>query len=151
MPVCVVLSMRWLPGLLVLLLLAACGQSGAGGSVAIGGPDPSVQRRLLQAADRAAGANNGRAERVEAVASTRSKANMLLSGATGMSDEDVWVVQVQGTFVCDVCSRPRGAAAPTGHFITMVLRQSDFETTDSGIGPNKSDLSKLGAVTVLRG
>jgi hypothetical protein len=115
-----------------------------------GGPDESVRHRLLAAADHAAAASNGNAGRVEAVESTRSKANELLSGATGMSDEDVWVVQVEGVFVCTVCHHPPGAAAPTGHFITMVLRQSDFESTDSGIGPQKSDLSKLGDVTVLR-
>jgi hypothetical protein len=109
-----------------------------------------VQQRLLAAADRAAAANNGTADRVEAVESTRNKANVLLSGATGMSDEDVWVVQVEGTYVCTLCHHPSGAAAPTGHFITMVLRQSDFESTDSGIGPQKSDLSALGDVTVLR-
>jgi hypothetical protein len=45
---------------------------------------------------------------------------------------------------------PRRAAAPGGRFITLVLRASDFESTDSGIGPTATDLRPLGHVEVLR-
>jgi hypothetical protein len=128
----------------LVLVLAACG----------GSPGPvhdATSARLLAAADSAAQRNGGEAKHVEAVETTRGKAADLTGHSNQNQGEDVWVVQVSGDhYRCDVCSHPAGAQAPRGDFITIVLRASDFEGTDGGLGP-KTDLSAFGEVRVLRG
>lgn len=131
------------------LSLSACGSQSA--SVAADG-DPSAKARLLAAADAAANRNGGKAKRVEAVETTRGKAADLTGHSNQNQNESVWVVQVSGDhYLCDLCSVPYGAKAPQGDYITIVLRSSDFENTDSGLGSQATDLAALGEVKVLRG
>ena len=111
----------------------------------------ATTERLLAVADQAAKRDGGEAKRVEAVRTTRGTAADLTGHSNQNQGEDVWVVQVSGDhFRCDLCSHPYGATAPTGDYITIVLRASDFEGTDGGLGP-KTDLSAFGEVRVLRG
>jgi hypothetical protein len=131
----------------VLLAVAACGTA-SGGSLS---RSDVPKDKLLAVADRAAEANGGKARYVEAVATTRGTAADLTGHSNQNQDEQVWVVQVSGdNYACNVCSRPFGATAPSGKYLTIVLRASDFQSTDSGIGPGATDLSKLGEVEVLR-
>ena len=130
------------------LSLSACGtQSGtAAGDVG----DEATKVRLLAAADAAAKGDGGVARRVEAVETTRGKAADLTGHSNLDQSEALWVVQISGDhYVCSACSVPYGAAAPEGDYITIVLRASNFENTDGGLGP-ATDLAPLGDVQVLR-
>ena len=130
----------------VALSLTACGTSN--GSPAASDP---TKDRLLAAADRAATANGGEAKHVEAVETTRGTAADLTGHSNQNQDEQVWVIQVSGgKYTCVYCHHPSGASPPGGRYITIVLRASDFESTDSGMGPSATDLSALGHVEVLR-
>lgn len=146
------MSMRMTPSfatIAVLLLLSACGSRSAPLS---DDEDDSTRVRLLAAADAAANNDGGVARRVEAVETTRGKAAELTGHSNVDQSEVIWVVQVSGDhYVCTACSMPAGARAPQGDYITMVLRASDFESTDGGIGPRATDLTGLGDVQVLRG
>lgn len=136
-------SMRLL-ALPLVLVLASCGASS-------GAVRDATSDRLLAAADSAAHRNGGEAKHVEAVETTRGKAADLTGHSNQNQDEDVWVVQVSGDhYRCDVCSHPAGAQAPRGDVITIVLRASDFQATDGGLGP-RTELSAFGEVRVLRG
>ena len=130
---------------LLVVLLASCGTSDSPGS-----DDPATQH-LLAAAERAAKNNGGEAKHVEAVKTTRGKAADLTGHSNLDQTEEVWVVEVSGDdYTCNVCSHPNGAGAPKGRYITLVLRASNFEYTDGGLGPEAIDLSAFGAVEVLR-
>jgi hypothetical protein len=63
----------------------------------------------------------------------------------------VWLVQVEGVadFVCNACSRPSGAAAPRGRFLTMIVGATTFDGLDGGLDATKADLGQLGAVLDL--
>ena len=140
--------MRWhlVRYLVVMGAAASCG-TGTGS----GGIDGSDREKLLAAAEAAADANGGEARRVEAVKTTRGAAADLTGHSNQDQDEEVWVVQVSGdNYVCDICRRPPGMASPEGRFIKIVLRASDFEGTDGGLGPTATDLTRLGYVEILR-
>ena len=131
----------------VLLAVAACGTSSAGSGLGSDVP----KDKLLAAADRAATNNGGEAKYVEAVKTTRGTAADLTGHSNLDQGEPIWVVQVSGDdYTCNVCHHPSGASAPRGKYITIVLRASDFESTDGGLGPSATDLTKLGDVQVLR-
>jgi hypothetical protein len=68
-------------------------------------------------------------------------------------NQPVWVIQVEGSthFLCNACSRPQGAAAPRGRYLTLVLDATTLQTLDDGIGPTRADLGQLGTVIDLRG
>jgi hypothetical protein len=107
---------------------------------------------ILDAADRAAKGNGGKAVNVEAVKTTRGAAGDFTGHPTTNTEEVVWVVQVSGShYVCGACSMPPGATAPRGDYLTMVLRASDWQGTDGGISPQPSDLRPLGDLAALRG
>ncbi len=131
-----------------MLSLAACGTQS--GQTAADSQDPTTAK-LLAAADAAAKSDDGEAKHVEAVKATRGKAADLTGHSSDNQDEVVWVVQVSGDhYTCGACSVPAGAHAPSGDYLTLVLRASDLMGTDGGIGPKATDLSALGKVEVLR-
>lgn len=136
--------------LLVLgLALAGCG-SEAGASATPGSTDEHVVH-LLGVADEAAQRNGGKALHVEAVKTTRRAAERLSGSSSSQPDVAVWVVQVTGSeYVCDGCSRPQGAAAPRGHYLTLVLTVDAYEGTSFGISSQPRNLASLGEVEVLR-
>lgn len=125
-----------------MLLVASCG-SGTGS----GGIGDSERDRLLAVAVAvaAADANSGEARREEVVKTTRGEAADLTGHSNQAQAEEVYVVQVSGDdYTCQVCRRPPGASSPKGRFITVVLRASDYEGTDSGLGPTATDLARFG-------
>jgi hypothetical protein len=137
-----------LTALVAALSLTACGQERAASS-ADGSGIP--KDRLLAAADAAAERSGGEAKRVEAVETTRGTAADLTGHSNLQQEEKVWVVQVSGDeYLCGACSVPYGASAPTGKYLTLVLRASDYENTDFGMSPNATRLAAFGPVAVLR-
>ena len=134
--------------LLAALTLTSCG---SGSAPSLGDEKVPDRNRLLAAADAAAHSDGGKARKVEAVETTRGKAADLTGHSNLDQSEVVWVVQVSGDhYGCGACRIPAGASPPQGDYITMVLRASDFESTDGGLGPRATDLSALGDVQVLR-
>lgn len=126
---------------------------------------PEVRARLLERADAAASSNSGTADRVEVVGSTVRDEAAPPGGWTtedepdwdvappgGIAgDEPIWVVQVTGDFVCGGCSRPYDVDdSPAGRYLTLTLQQSNYQGWSFSIGPERSDLARLGDVTVLR-
>jgi hypothetical protein len=63
----------------------------------------------------------------------------------------VYLITMQGHFVATDVSRPSGAAAPSGRYISVVVDASTFSGLDFGIGPNPPPVSpaSLGPVTYL--
>jgi hypothetical protein len=118
-------------------------------------PETSSQTiaKLSQIA-RLAGVNNGDSKvTAEAVLST------YVAAERGVLDRDtsrnpvgttpVWVVQVHGDFICNVCSRPQGAAVQTGHVITLILIAATLKNSDFSLGNRPHDLASLGTVIAL--
>lgn len=139
-----------LTAIVALCLTLACAACGSSGStrLTVASSDKSA---LLAAADRAAKFDGGHAKRVEAVQTTRGRAADLTGHGSTNQNEPVWVVQVSGDqYTCGACSVPDGAVAPTGHYITLVVKASDLTSTDSGLAESATDLAGLGDVQVLR-
>lgn len=130
------------------LALVACGSAAATPA----GSDDGHVERLLALADEAAERNGGEALRVEVVETTRRAAEGLSDSSSNQPDVAVWVVQVSGSeYLCDGCSRPYGAEAPRGRYLTLVPTVDAYEGTSFGISPQPKDLASLGPVEVLRG
>lgn len=114
---------------------------------------PEVQKKLLELADQAAARNNGRAEHVDVVATTRLRAALLTSGTVMEAKDDapVYLVQVEGAFTCTLCHSPPDARVLIeGSYLTLAVGQEDFTTPDFGLMRTRADLSQLGPVTRLR-
>jgi hypothetical protein len=113
--------------------------------------DPQLQRRLWELATHAARSDGGDVATAEAVPSTHATAVRVTMGDIVQGNQPVWVIQVQGRtqFVCNACSRPAGAAAPRGRFLTLVVDATTLQTLDDGIGPTGADLGQLGTVIDL--
>lgn len=72
------------------------------------------------------------------------------SGTDNVPDHAVWLVQLTGTFVCNSCSHPAGAKAPSGQYITVIVNAvPPYDSSVFGIGNRKVDLAKLGTVVTL--
>jgi hypothetical protein len=115
--------------------------------------DSQLQRQLWELATRAAKSDGGDVATAEAVRSTHARAVRVTMGDLVQGNQPVWVIQVEGStqFVCNACSRPAGAAAPRGRFLTMVADAATLQVLDGGIGPTRADLGQLGTVIDLHG
>jgi hypothetical protein len=130
-------------------VLAGCGTQA--GAVEASDVPEQVRTRLLAEADSAAEGNGGQASRVEAVQTTRRQAERLAGSESNQPDVPVWVVQVSGDdYSCDACSRPLGAEAPVGDYLTLVLTTETYDGTSFGISPRPAELASVGEVEVLR-
>lgn len=49
------------------------------------------------------------------------------------SDQPVYELVLHGNFTCAACSRPPGATAPTGEYLTLSMDRATLATTDFGI------------------
>jgi hypothetical protein len=91
-----------------------------------------------------------------AVLTTHAKA---LTSATpgdfvsGAGDVPVFLVTMRGNFVPTAASRPPGAPAPAGSYLSIVVDARTFQVLDSGISPSPPPVSpaSLGPVTYLAG
>jgi hypothetical protein len=114
-----------------------------------GQPVPaSAVRRLTVIADRTVKVNGDRpVEWATAVVTTQVKA---APDTTLGREATVYLVTIKGHFICDLCSVPSGAHAPTGTYISLVIIATTFRGTAFGIGrtvPVSPD--RLGPVTYL--
>jgi hypothetical protein len=93
---------------------------------------------------------------VPAVLTTRANA---LTSATpgdyvpGSAHVKVFLITMRGRFTAREASRPPGAKAPTGRYLSLVVDTRTFESLDFGIGPKPPPVApaSLGPVTYLTG
>ncbi len=110
---------------------------------------PIDHDRLPRSCAAAAGdPNSGHADKAEAVKSTHATGEKVASGGDIVQgNEPVWIVQVEGTFTCNLCSHPQGFRGTiAGHYLTITVDASTWRDTDFGIGDRRADLAKLGKV-----
>jgi hypothetical protein len=132
-----------------LALLAALVVSGtlvAAASTSAGNVSPPALAAVaLQAAT---GAGDGGVNSADAVLTTRHQAEALL-GAGIVSNERVYLVEIQGQFtLLDASLRP-GAPPPQGDYLTFTFDPTTNLVPDLGLSDRSVDLSALGAVTVV--
>jgi hypothetical protein len=142
--------------------LAAAGCAGSparAASPARAGPPvqaPAISR-LTVIGGRAARASGDTAPLwMTAVLTTHAKA---LTSATpgdfvsGAGDVPVFLITMRGNFVATAASRPPGAAAPVGSYLSIVVDARTFQVLDSGLSPSPPPVSpaSLGPVTYLAG
>lgn len=67
-------------------------------------------------------------------------------------DYTVYLVTIKGYFVCNQCSVPPGAHAPTGSYLSLVVNARTFEGTDFGLSDKAPPVApaSLGPVTHLK-
>jgi hypothetical protein len=121
-----------------------------------GSPVPaSAIPRLTAIAASAAKANGDPApSQTTAVLTTRARA---LTSATpgdfvpGSAGVRVFLLTMRGQFVAADVSRPSGAAAPRGRYLSLVVNAATFQVTDFGLSPKPPPVSpaSLGPVTYL--
>jgi hypothetical protein len=136
------------------LAAVGCGRT----SAAAGAPVPaSAIARLTAMAHRAATINGDPAPAwITAVLTTRASA---LTSATpgdyvpGSAHVKVFLITMRGRFTAREASRPPGAKAPTGRYLSLVVDTRTFESLDFGIGPKPPPVApaSLGPVTYLTG
>lgn len=134
------------------LLAAGCGRTPA----AMGSPVPGSAIPRLTAIARRAAAINGdpRPAWITAVLTTRAKA---LTSATpgdyvpGSAHVTVFLITMRGHFTANGTSRPPGAKAPAGRYLSLVIEATTFRGLDFGISskPPPVPPASLGPVTDL--
>jgi hypothetical protein len=139
----------WVVSLLV-VIGAGVGAEGASGSRSAAPQAVSVPPLLLRelwnlSQAVATGQGDAMAAPREAVGPVgRQLAEQVTSGAGVDGNVPVYVIEMEGHFVCDECSGPRGAQAPTGDVVTETLSASTLFDTDFGIGGRWTSLARLG-------
>jgi hypothetical protein len=136
------------------VIVAGCGAATASAGRLV--PKSAVSR-LIKIAKRAARLNGDRHPLwATAVLTTHEKA--LLSATPGDTVSNrrhvaVYLVTIRGRFVCNLCSRPSGAKAPRGRYISIVLDAKTFNGMDDGLSPKRPPVApaSLGPVTYLIG
>jgi hypothetical protein len=137
-----------------MLAAVGCGRTPA----AAGAPVPaSAIPRLTAMAYRAATINGDpNPAWITAVVTTRAKA---LTSATpgdsvpGSARVRVFLITMRGHFTARDASRPPGAQAPTGRYLSLVIDAKTFRGLDFGISPKPPPVppASLGPVTYLTG
>jgi hypothetical protein len=92
----------------------------------------------------ATGAGDGGVNSAEAVLTTRQRAEAHL-GAGIVSNERVYLVEIQGHFTLLDASRPPGAPLPQGDYLTFTFDRTTHLVPDLGLSDHAVDLSVLGA------
>ena len=91
---------------------------------------------------------------ITVVVTTRAKA---LTSATpgdyvpGSAHVRVYLITMRGNFTATLASRPPGAKAPTGRYLSLVINAKTFRGPDSGISPEPPPVppASLGPFTYL--
>ncbi len=86
----------------------------------------------------------------EAVLTTRQTSQDALGGDIVSSDQPVYLVQMEGSFVANAAPRPYGAEAPTGRTFWFLYDPAAQMTLDWGLGDHRADLTQLGDVFEIR-
>lgn len=143
----------------VLAVMSGLAAAGCAGPPAgAGSPVPApVISRLTLIGSRAAKADGDTAPLwMTAVLTTHAKA---LTSATpgdfvpGTEGVPVFLVTMRGHFTATAVSRPPGAAAPAGSYLSIVVDARTFQVLDFGLSPSPPPVSpaSLGPVTYLTG
>ena len=117
----------------------------------------SVTGRLTVIAHDAATANSDPTpEWITAVKTTHAKALTVATpgdSVPGSGQEPVFLITMRGHFTANGVSRPDGAKAPTGQYLSLILDARTFQQLDFGLGPKppSAALASLGHVTYLTG
>ncbi len=134
------------------LAVTGCGQNAAAAGTQV--PAQAIGR-LTAMAHRAATINGDSAQAwITAVVTTHAKA---LTSATpgdyspGSADIKVFLITMRGHFTARDAPGPRGAKAPTGRYLSLVIEARTIRGLDFGIGPKPPPVSpaSLGPVTYL--
>jgi len=141
----------------VLALVPGLAVAGCVGSPARAGspvPAPAIPQ-LTAIASRAATADGDATPlQITAVLTTHARAltsatpGDIIPGADGVP---VYLVTMRGHFTATAASRPPGAAAPVGHYLSIVVDVRTFQVLDSGLSPGPPPVSpaSLGPETYL--
>jgi hypothetical protein len=132
-----------------LVLLAALVVSGilvAASPTSAGNVSPPALAAV--ALQEATGAGDGGVHSADVVLTTRQQAEALL-GAGIVSNERVYLVEIQGHFTLFDASPPLGAPPPQGDYLTFTFDPTTNLVPDLGLSDRSVDLSALEAVTVL--
>jgi hypothetical protein len=137
-------------------VLSAAGCTKTSGAAGASIP-ASVIGRLTAIAHRAATVNSDPApEWITVVKTTHAKALTVATpgdSVPGSGDAAVFLITMRGHFVANEVSRPSGAKAPTGRYLSLVLDAKTFQELDFGLGPRppSAALASLGHLTYLSG
>jgi hypothetical protein len=125
------------------LLAGGCGSSRH--ATSLPGLTATKLARLKAIVREAAKADgDARPSSVMVYATRRHEANVAGGAGTGVpGSQPVYLVIARGHFICSDCSRPAGAAAPSGNVIMMVLDRRTLRGLDGGIGGHLNT-SKVG-------
>jgi hypothetical protein len=140
----------------VAFVLSAAGCTKTSGTTGASIP-ASVIGRLTAIAHRAATANSDPApEWITAVKTTHAKALTVATPGDyvpGSAKTAVFLITMRGHFTANNVSRPPGAKAPAGQYLSLVLDARTFQELDFGLGPKppSAALARLGRVTYLAG
>jgi hypothetical protein len=143
----------------VLAVVSGLAAAGCAGSPAGAGPPvpAPVISRLTVIGSRAAKADGDAAPLwMTAVLTTHAKALTSATPGDFVPDADgvpVFLITMRGHFAATAASRPPGAAAPAGSYLSIVVDARTFEVLDSGLSPSPPPVSpaSLGPVTYLTG
>jgi hypothetical protein len=106
---------------------------------------PSELRRIARRAAHLNGESHP--TNIEWVTSDLDTAEEFMSGDTGdFGSDKVFLIQVQGTFICNTCSRPDNASAPTGKALGMIVDARSGTGRADAVMHSPLDLSTLGTV-----
>jgi hypothetical protein len=117
-------------------------------------PD-DLRAKLTAIAARVAASDGDPQASAEAVQTTYAQAQgddaleLGFSSEAPPGDSTVWVIELHGTFACEMCSRPPGAEVQRGDTIVLVVYPPKIEPRDFGIGNHFGDLTGLGEVVQL--
>jgi hypothetical protein len=130
-------------GLIVLAVAAGCG--GSSHAKSLPGLTAAKLAKLKSIALLDARADgDAHPSSVTVYASRRHEANVAAGAGSGVfGSEPVYLVVVQGKFVCGNCTGPAGAAPPKGNVMTLVLGRTKLQQFDFGIG-GQVDTGALG-------
>jgi hypothetical protein len=138
------------------LVLSAAGCTKTSGAAGASIP-ASVTGRLTAIARHAATANSDPTpEWITAVRTTHAKALTVATPGDlvpGSGKDPVFLITMRGHFTANDVSRPAGAKAPTGQYLSLILDARTFEELDFGLGPQppSAALASLGRLTYLSG
>jgi hypothetical protein len=137
-------------------VLSAAGCTRTSGAAGASIP-ASVIGRLTAIARSAATANSDPApEWITAVRTTHAQALTVATpgdSVPGSGRAAVFLITMRGHFTANDVSRPPGAKAPVGQYLSLVLDARTFQELDFGLGPKppSAALASLGHVMYLTG
>lgn len=139
----------------VLIACSALAAVAAAVVVSLGGSSPSANATspaMSESAIRALESNvasrlgENAPTGVQHVTSTRARAVLASSGAIVDDSTPSVLIVMHGHFTDADASRPRGAPAPSGTVLTLVVDSATGQVTDLGIEEKAPDLAGLGPV-----